>query len=298
MLSNSYQHMPNFPWTPGLEWSGTIINLGEEAHRAGWRVGMNVTGNGSGLSSVIFRDYRELMRMPEAFSYAEAAGFWVGMSTAYHVLVERANLKKNERVLVNGATGGMGMAACLLAKKIGAHVYATGGSDLKLARVAEFAGIPREHCINYTENSNFSSFIKERTNAQGVDVVFDPVGGSAGLEGLKSTAWGARYCIVGFTSGTRQLLKSNYVLIKGLSVLGCRAGEFVRQSEDSDSLQQHRRERLLAWAKEDGLTPLIDREYAFTTEGVQACFLDILERKVVGRAVVTMPALEQSSSCL
>eukprot|EP00946_MAST-07B_sp_MAST-7B-sp1_P002979 g2979.t1 len=281
-----------------MEWAGQIIDVGRDAWAAGWRRGDDVMGTGSGLSSVLtVNDHRDLKRMPKTFSYSQGSAFWVGMSTAYHCLVERANLQKGERILINGATGGMGMAAVLLAKKIGAQVYATGGADSKLARVSKFTGIARERFLNYTKHESFSSIVKTQTNQEGVDVVFDPVGGRVGVEGLKATAWGARYCIVGFTSGTKQVLRSNYVLIKGLTVLGCRAGEFVRQSEDGEILEQQRRQHLLAWA-EDDLVPMVGSTYEFTSQGVQKCFYDLLERKVVGRAVVVMPTEEQNVSRL
>ena len=289
MLCGKYQHKPSFPFTPGMEWAGTIIKCGEEARRAGWQNGDDVMGSGSGLASVLtVPNYHGLKRIPSSMSYAHAASFWVGFSTAYHCLIERANLQRGEYVLVNGATGGVGMAAVLLAKKVGARVLATGGSDAKLEQLSKFANIEKQHCINYTSHADFSGIVKSKADGRGVNVVFDPVGGASGLEALRSTAWGARYLIVGFTSGTRQVLKSNYVLIKGLTVMGCRAGEYARRMDaNTIDTELQRQSDLLGWA-EDGLLPFVCRKYKFTTEGVQACFMDLLERRIVGRAVITL----------
>merc|ERR1712010_569 len=121
----------------------------------------------------------------------------------------------------------MGLAAVQIAKAVGATVIATGGSDAKLAVVKALGA---DLVINYTTDPTFAPLIKQHCG--GANVVFDPVGGSVFDQGLRSTAWGARIVVVGFTSGVWPKVPANIVLIKGLSVLGARAGEFVRRNED------------------------------------------------------------------
>src|SRR5215475_5172250 len=102
MLSAGYQHKPELPFIPGMEGAGTITVVGAEVKS--WRPGamaeyVRVPSTGN------------LMPAPKGWSWAEAAAFRVGATTAYHSLVHRAALKKREVLLVHGAAGGVGMAA-------------------------------------------------------------------------------------------------------------------------------------------------------------------------------------------
>jgi hypothetical protein len=98
----------------------------------------------------------------------------------------------------------------------------------------------------------------------------------------------ARVLVLGFTSGQHQRLPAEYILIKGLSVMGCRAGEWARrQPQGAAVIQEARQKTLLRWA-EEGLRPAVSHEFPFTTDGVRGCFLALRTRRVVGRACVTM----------
>lgn len=213
MLSDQYQHKPTFPFTPGLEWSGIVLRVGTDVTNV--RPGDRVLGSGQGLSSHLCVEANSLTLAPSKLSFSEVASFTVGFNTAYHCLVERAKIQRGEWVLINGATGGMGMAAVLLCRHLGAHVVCTGGTNEKLKKISDFADIPWDCCLNYCELTNYAKQAKACTpNGRGVDIVFDPVGGAAGMEALRSTAWGARVLVVGFTSGVRQQYPANYLLIK------------------------------------------------------------------------------------
>jgi len=288
MLADGYQHKATFPFTPGLEYAGKITAIGVGV--TNFKIGDRVMGNGNGLSSHITVNSNAITTIPNNLSYIQAASFWVGFTTAYHCLIERGNLQKGEWLLVNGGTGGMGMAAILLAKQIGAHVICTGGTDEKLNQVSSFAKVPRSQCINYRTNEKYAKLVKACTpNGRGVDVVFDPVGGEAGMEALRSTSWGARILIVGFTSGIRQEIAANYVLIKGLTIMGCRAGEYIRRTPNGMEKVGIPRKQMLMKMAAKGLVPCVSGEYPFTTVGVRNCFRDIFERRIVGRACVVVP---------
>lgn len=202
----------------------------------------------------------------------------------YHCLVERARIDctKDNWILINGATGGMGFAAVQLAKHLGLKVIATGGSDEKLSVVQAVTGA--EHVVNYTSQPEYSAKVKQLTNGQGVDVVFDPVGGTVFEQALKSTSFGARVCVVGFTSGVHPKILANYVLIKCLTVIGCRAGEYVMR-KDSNRVEQRMRE-MLQLAEASALTPNVSALRPFTSAGVRDAFSDLLNRKVIGRVCV------------
>jgi NADPH2:quinone reductase len=281
-----YQHKLPLPYTPGMEFAGDILALGRECGNR-FQVGDRVMGAGisGGLSTHIVAHEAGLHRVPTPFSYDQAASFMVGATTAYHCLVERAKVQPGEWVLVNGATGGMGMAAVHICKALGAKVVATGGTNAKLA-VVKAQGA--DHVINYNTTPKYRDEVKQVTGQDGVAVVFDPVGGDVFSESLRCTAWGARVLVLGFTSGVRPQAAMNYVLIKGLSLLGCRAGEYVRRHpEGYAAIQQPRLETLLGWAETGQLQPPhVSHRLPFTTEGVKECFRCLDQRQVVGRACV------------
>src|SRR5690606_15194332 len=113
--------------------------------------------------------------------------------------------------------------------------------------------------------------------------VFDPVGGDLFDESMRCLAWGARICVIGFTSGRRPEAKVNHVLIKGASILGVRAGEATRHDP---ALLEDSRRHLLAWAKEGRLRPHIS--HRFPLDRVREALQTVVDRKVLGKAVMTV----------
>lgn len=226
MLSAGYQHKPELPFIPGMEGAGTVAAVGREVME--WRVGDRVI---FGVRPGAFAEYVKIpaasrpIRLPDDWSFAEGAGFRVGAQTAYHSLVHRAALKSGEVLLVHGAAGGVGLAAVQLGKHLGATVVATGGDDDRLAVVRARGA---DLVVNY-RTSDFVAAVKEITGGKGCDVVYDPVGGEVLEKSMRAAGYGARLLVVGFTSGGPSRLMSNHVLIKGLSILGVRAGETLRR---------------------------------------------------------------------
>ena len=198
--------------------------------------------------------------------------------------MERAQIdsSRDKWILVNGATGGMGFAAVQMAKHFGLNVIATGGTDEKLKVVKEVGGA--DEVINYNKNPNFSKDVKKLTNGAGADIVFDPVGGDAFDQALRSTAFGARVCIVGFTSGKHPNIPANYALIKCLAILGCRAGEYILHKPTMDP--DTRLKKMIKLAQSPALAPHVSSVYPFTSAGVQAAFKELQDRKVIGRVCV------------
>ena len=153
----------------------------------------------------------------------KGATFLAGHGTAYYGLVDRAQIKPGETLLVHGAAGGVGLAAVELGKAYGAKVIAVASTEEKLA-VAKARGA--DHVL--LSGEPFRDKVKEFTDGRGADVVFDPVGGPVFEESVRCINWGARLCIVGFLQGVG-VAKTNLVLIKNASVLGIRAGEAMRR---------------------------------------------------------------------
>ena len=281
MLSAGYQHKPELPFIPGMEGAGTIAAVGAEVKR--WQAGDKVIFGvrpGAMAEYVCVAAAGIQMRLPEGWSFAEGSAFRVGATTAFHSLVHRAGLKRGEVLLVHGASGGVGMAAVQLGKHIGARVIATGGDDARLAIVKANGA---NDVVNY-RTADFVAVVKELTGGKGVDVVYDPVGGEVLEKSVRAAAYGARLVIVGFTSGGPSKLMSNHILIKGLTVLGVRAGETIRRH--SPELGRDYTEELPRLAGLGVMRPYIS--HRFPMERAADAFRVLIDRQVVGKAVIEM----------
>ena len=143
--------------------------------------------------------------------------------TAHFALTRRARLTGGERVLVHGAAGGVGTAACQLARAYGAVVIAVVSSAEK-GRIAEAAGA---HEIVFVDG--FRDAVRRLTRGAGVDVIVDPVGGDRFLDSLRSLASEGRLLVLGFTSGTIPTVKVNRLLLGNTAVIGVGSAELWRR---------------------------------------------------------------------
>jgi NADPH:quinone reductase len=277
MLSAGYQHKPELPFIPGMEGAGTVTAVGVEV--TAWKPGDKVIFGvrpGAMAEYVRVPASGNLMRAPDGWSWAEAAAFRVGATTAYHSLVHRAALKKRDVLLVHGASGGVGMAAVQLGQHLGAQVIATGSSDERLAVVREQGA---DLVINLA-TSDFVAIVKGMTDGRGADVIYDPVGGEVLEKSMRAAAYGARLLVVGFTSGGPTKLMSNHVLIKGLSILGVRAGETLKRQPHMN----YSYEELPRLAALGVMRPHIS--HRFPMERAADAFRALIDRQVIGKAVV------------
>ncbi len=225
MTRGGYQFKPPLPFTPGLDFSGEIDAVGEGV--GAFKVGDDVVGGArtGGFAEFIVVPAQGLRRKPPRLSFAQAAAFPAAYLTAYVALVRRARIEAAEWVLVNGASGGVGLACVDLARHLGAKVIAAGASDEKLARVAEL--YQPDATVNVT--GGFRDQVKTITGGRGVDVAYDPVGGDVFDETVRCMAFDGRLLVIGFASGRIPTVSVNMPLIKGFSVVGVRAGEYGRQ---------------------------------------------------------------------
>jgi NADPH2:quinone reductase len=207
-----------------------------------------------------------------------AAAFGMTYGTSMHALKQRANLQPGETLLVLGASGGVGLAAVEIGKAMGAKVIAAASSAEKL-EVARNAGA--DHLINYSEQS-LKDEVKKLTGGQGVDVIYDPVGGALFEEAFRCIAWNGRFLVVGFAAGGGiPALPANLPLLKGASLVGVFWGSFAqRQPQDNAANFQ----QLFAWHAEGKLKPLVSQTFPLARGGEA---IDALgQRKAVGKVVV------------
>ncbi len=218
MLSGGYQFKPDLPFIPGTEAAGTVIAAGEGAE--GWRGTRVIVGARSGgFAERVTVPVAGVRPVPPGLDDAEGAAFTVGALTAWVGLMTRGGLRRDERLLVTGAGGGMGLAAVKLAVHEGAHVVAAASSRERLA-LAAAAGAQELLLIDRA-----APVIARRD----IDVVFDPVGGALAMPAIRSLARGGRYLIIGFVGGPPQPFPLNRALLKEIAVIGVRAGEYGRQ---------------------------------------------------------------------
>ena len=219
MLQGGYQHKPTLPFIPGVEGCGMVEAIGANV-AAELRGASVVVGARSGCFAQYLTAPADAVRsVPAGLSAREAAAHTVGALTAYVALVHRGRLQAGERVLVTGAGGGTGLAAVAMAVALGATVVAAASSAAKLA-AARAAGAS-EFLLNDRDAPDYSDLTAP------VDVIFDPVGGATGTL-LRTLRWGGRYLIIGFVGGV-PVVPLNRLLLKGIEVIGVRAGEFGRR---------------------------------------------------------------------
>lgn len=277
IIQNKYQFKPPLPFSPGGEVSGEVIAVGADVKhvKSGDRV-VALCGWGGFAEQVVVQASR-VFPMPKGMDFINGACTLYTYGTSYHALKDRAQLKRGETVLVLGAGGGVGLAAVELAKLMGATVIAAASSIDKLEACALKGA---DQLINYTDE-DLRARIKEITHDQGVDVVYDPIGGPLATEALRSMAWKGRYLVVGFASGPIPQFPANLPLLKGCSIVGVFWGSFAER-EPQKSLQNFG--ELLGFIKAGVIKQHIHKIY--TLEESAQALSDLLNRKVTGKAVV------------
>ena len=278
MAAGEYQLKPELPFIPGVEAAGDVVEIASSVEGVAVGDKVIVRLRHGGYSDEILVTPLQLTPLPKAFNYAEGATFLAAHGTAYHALVDRAQIAPGEVLLVHGAGGGVGLAAVELGKLLGAVVIAAASSEEKLA-VAQARGA--DHGVLYGRQP-FRDAVKRITLGRGADVVFDPVGGEVFEQSLRCIGWGARLLVIGFTGGVG-LAKTNLLLIKGASVLGVRAGEAVRKNP---ALGEARVKALLEWAEDGKIRPHIS--HRLPVEEYAAAMRLLIDRRAIGRVALMM----------
>ncbi len=277
IIQNKYQFKPQLPFTPGNELAGTVLAVGAGVTtcKTGDRVFAFVPQGAFAQQVAVAAD--SVLPMPEAMGFDTAAAMTLTYGTSHHAVVDRAQLKAGETMLVLGAAGGVGLAAIEIGKALGARVIAAASSDEKLAVCKEHGA---DVLINYS-TEDLREAIKSATGGKGPDVVYDPVGGSYTEPTFRSIAWRGRYLVIGFANGEIPKLPLNLPLLKGASLVGVFWGEFARREP-----AHHRAamQELMQWLKEGKIRPHISARY--TLADTPQALTDMASRKVTGKIVI------------
>jgi NADPH:quinone reductase len=276
MCQGKYQFKPDPPFVPGIDVAGVVVALGAGVMDVA--IGDEVVGGArlGGFAEHVCLPATGLKPKPTNLSWAQAAAYPAAYLTAYVALVCRANLQAGQTLLVHGAAGGVGLAACDLGRHLGAKVIATSASPIK-CDVLRALGYP--NVLDVT--SGFRDPVKALTDGRGADVIFDPVGGAVFDESVRCIAFDGRLLVIGFTSGTIPTLSINMALIKGFSLMGVRAGEYGRQFPDRGKDNVKAVHDLVA---SGAVTPHVGA--TFSLEETRAGLAMLMERKIIGKAII------------
>jgi len=277
IIQNKYQFKPELPFTPGSELSGIVYAIGEDVKhiKTGDKV-IAFIGQGA-FAQQVLAPANAVIPMPEGMDFDTAAAITLTYGTSHHAVVDRAQLKAGETMLVLGAAGGVGLAAIEIGKAIGAKVIAAASTDEKL-------DICRQHgadmTINYS-NTDLREAIKNATGGKGPDVIYDPVGGIYAEPAFRSIAWRGRYLVVGFANGEIPKLPLNLALLKGASLVGVFWGEFAKREPKANMAAMS---EMIGWLREGKIKPHISARYALNETA--SALNDIAARKVTGKVVI------------
>ncbi|MBA2963380.1 MULTISPECIES: NADPH:quinone oxidoreductase family protein [Ramlibacter] len=252
IVQNKYQHKPPLPFVPGSEYAGVVEAVGEGVTQLKVGQGVACLSGTGGFATHTLAPAPLCMPLPDGFPFVDAAAFIMIYATSHHALVDRAQLKAGETVLVLGAAGGVGTAAIQIAKAMGARVIAAASTDDKCALCASLGA---DATINYGQG-NLRDAIKAATDGKGPDVIYDPVGGDFAEPAFRSIAWRGRYLVVGFAAGPIPSLPLNLALLKGASIVGVFWGDFARREPKANAAMMA---ELAGWYAQGKVKPVIDR---------------------------------------
>ncbi len=277
IIQGKYQFKPDPPFSPGGEVSGVVKEVGEGVSR--FKPGDKVIGSAvfGGYAEEIALDADRVIPMPDGVDYAIASGFVLAYGTSYHALVDRARLQAGETLLVLGAAGGVGLSAVEIGKALGARVIAAASSKDKLDVCREHGA---DEVIEYT-TEDLKTRIKDLTGGNGVDVIYDPVGGAYAEPALRGIAWDGRYLVVGFAAGDIPKIPLNLALLKGCSIVGVFWGAFTMRDPKANRANL---EQLFGWVTDGTIKPLVSATYPL--ERAAEALEDMLARRVTGKAVL------------
>ena len=278
MCKGAYQVKPPFPFSPGLEAAGEVLEVAPGVTRVKPGDRVMATLHYGGYASEAVTQEATVYPIQDNMDFVSAAAFPIVYGTSHVGLKDKLKLQAGETLLVHGAAGGVGLTAVEIGKKMGATVIATAGGQDKLAVAKEYGA---DHLIDYREE-DIRERVKQLTDGRGADCVYDPVGGTAFDASLRCTVQQGRILVVGFASGTVPQIPANILLVKNISVIGFYWGAH-RQLDPA--LIQGSFDELLGWMAAGELKPHVS--HAFDLADVKDGMNMLLSRKSTGKVVLT-----------
>lgn len=277
IIQGKYQTKPAFPFSPSAEFAGVVESIGPGVadFKPGDRV-LGFTGYGAAREAIAVSTTM-LTPIPHELDFDRAAGLCVTYGTTLYALKNRANLQPGETLAVLGASGGTGLAAIEIGKLMGARVTACASSPEKLDFAHKHGA---DDGIDYA-TENLKDGLRRVTNGKGVDVIYDPVGGSYAEAALRGIAWEGRYLVIGFAAGDIPKVPFNLYLLKSANVLGVFWGAWTERDPDGHRTNTA---QLLKWAADGRLSSHVHAVYPLSEAAT--ALKAIAERKVMGKVIL------------
>ena len=285
IVQGLYQFKPDLPFAPGNEGAGVIKKIGKNVTRfkEGDRVYF-MAPYGAFAEEACMNEFG-VFPIPDDVSFELAASYQMAYGTSYHALVQRGELKKDDEVLILGASGGVGLAALDIAKAKGARVVA-GVSNEEKAKVCKEYGA--DDVVVYglgpadkDAAKALSAELKSKSIKGGYDIIYDPIGDCYAEPAFRSIGWKGKYLVVGFAAGQIPKLPINLTLLKGASVVGVFWGAFTgREFEENQKNIKDINSMLIAGE----IKPLISKKIPM--EQAKEAINLIGSRGVVGKVVL------------
>jgi len=277
MLENRYQYKAVPPYVPGGEVAGLVAALGEgvDSLEVGDRIvgGLGVLGGYAERAVVPAAGARVL---PDGVGFAESTGLNYAYGTSLYGLKYRGDMKPGESLLVLGAGGQVGLSAVELGRLMGARVIAAASSEEKLELCRQRGA---DATINYATES-LKDRAKELTGGEGVDVIYDCVGGEYAESALRAIAWEGRFLVIGFTAGI-PAIPLNLTLLKSCQIVGVFYGAMAaRDPEKRDAINAE----LIDLTASGKLRPHISGRYGL--EEAAVALRALMDRKALGKVVI------------
>ena len=286
-VQGKYQIKPPLPFVPGSEFAGLVDALGEGVTHLKVGAPVAAIGSSGGFGTHAVVNAMQALPLPPGFALTDGAAFAFTYGTSHHALIDRAQLKAGETVLVLGAAGGVGTAAVQIAKSAGARVIAAASTDAKCAKCMELGA---DATLNYS-TQNIRDTLKALTDGKGPDVVYDPVGGDLAEPVFRSIAWRGRYLVVGFAGGGIPALPWNLSLLKGASVVGVFWGDYVRREAKASAAAMA---QLAQWYAQGKVKPVIDS--LLPMSALKTAYARMGTRQVQGKLVLVNDAVNLPSN--
>jgi NADPH2:quinone reductase len=276
LVQGLYQIKPPLPFVPGGETVGIVTELGEgvTSHSLGDRV--LITSGFGGFATEMISAASRAVIVPPSLTDGQAATFMQSYMTAYFALVHRARMQPGQWLLVLGAGGGVGLAAVDVGRALGLKVIAAASSAAKRAMAQSRGAV----AVIDSSSEDVKARAKE-ISGDGVDAVYDPIGGKLGEECLRSLREDGQFIVIGFASGDIPKLPANQVLLRNRRVTGVDWGAWVgRNPAENQALVM----QVLAKIAAGELNPVEPVSYPF--EQAAQALADQQQRNVVGKAVL------------
>ena len=277
MLENKYQYKVEVPFVAGGEVAGVVTVLGDGVTdvKVGDRIVAGLVRNGGYAEQAVVRASAARV-LPDDVGFAESTALPYSYGTSLYGLKYRGELRPGETLLVTGAGGNVGMSAVEIGKLLGARVIAAASTEDKLD-VCRARGA--DETINYTTES-LKDRAKELTGGNGVDVVYDCVGGAYAEAALRATTWGGRFLVIGFTAGIPSI-PLNLTLLKSCQIVGVFYGAMTQRDPELNAMVNR---ELLDYIAAGEINPHVSARYPLARAG--EAMRSLMDRTAVGKVVI------------